>query len=94
MALSYYHLDLGPLGAPEKDAHPLLLRDELCSPTAETLEHVYSQPTTVTVYGGRRIIKSPAYLAQIVNRFFGNKLERLILEMVGWPGEYKEPFFG
>lgn len=93
MALSYCHLDQGSLAAPEKDAQPVLLRDEHCSPTAETLEHVHAQPTTVTVYGERRRIKSPAYLAQIINRFFGNKVKRLILELVAWAGERNEPFW-
>lgn len=93
MALRYLHDDQGSLGAPEDDAQPILLRDGLCSPAAETLEHVYAQPTTVTVYGGRRRIKSPAYLAHILHYFFGNKVERLILELVAWGGERNEPFW-
>jgi len=71
----------------------VLLRDALCSSGAETLDHIYAQPTMLTVYGERRRFKSPEYLAQIVNRFFGNKVERLILELRAWAGERSEPFW-
>jgi hypothetical protein len=93
MVLEYHNVNLGMLEPPEEAAQPMLLRDALCSSGAETLEHVYAQPTTLTVYGGRRRIKSPEYLAHIVNRFFGNKIERLILELRVQSGERNLPFW-
>jgi hypothetical protein len=70
------------LGAPdpEHESEPVLLRDLHCIPGAETLEHVFAQPTTLTINGGRGQFKSPEHLVEVVSRFFGNRVERLILE--------------
>jgi hypothetical protein len=72
---------LWSLDAPEDGADPVLLRYVHCISGAETLEHVFAQPATLTVYGGRGRFKSPEHLVDMVNRFFGNRIERLILEL-------------
>ncbi|KAG6355065.1 hypothetical protein INS49_004146 [Diaporthe citri] len=57
------------------------LGDVHCDPKAETLEHVLSEPTTLTVFGRMGEFNSPEQLVGIVSRFFGNKIERLILQL-------------
>ena len=81
MEFEYTTSNLLSLEPPEDGAEPVLLRDALCNPAAETLEHFYAQPTTLTVLGRRGEFKSPKHLVDMVNRFFGEKIERLILEL-------------
>lgn len=73
--------ELWSLDPPEDDADPILLRDVHCLPGAESLEHAFSQPTTLTVYGGRAQFKSPQHLVALISRFFGTRIERLVLEL-------------
>jgi hypothetical protein len=65
----------------EESTDSVLLRDVHCIPGAETLEHIFAQPKTVTVDGGRGRFKSPEHLVDIVSRFCGNRIEKLILKL-------------
>ncbi|KAF2866303.1 hypothetical protein BDV95DRAFT_584482 [Massariosphaeria phaeospora] len=72
--------------APEDGEDPVVLRNVHCLPGAETLEHVFAKPTSLTVCGGRDQFKSPEHFVSMINRFFGDRVERLSLE--SWAGHH------
>lgn len=69
------------LDPPEDGADPVLLRDVHCSPEAESLEHAFSQPTSLAVRWGRSEFKSPEHFVGIISRFFGRRIERVVLQL-------------
>jgi hypothetical protein len=76
---------LWSLEPPEDGAQPVVLRNVHCLPGAETLEHVFSRPTTLTVNAGE--FKSAEHLVAMVFRFFGNRVRRLVLDLVVHEGD-------
>jgi hypothetical protein len=70
---------LWSLKPPEKGAEPVVLRSLHWLPGADTLEHVFAQPTTLTVNAGR--FKSAEHLVGIVFRFFSNRIQRLVMNL-------------
>jgi hypothetical protein len=94
MALEYIPVDAKSIKAFKEDPELVSLRAQFASPKAETLERFYAEPTTVTVRAGMRAFRSPEHLAQILNRFFGKKVERLILDFWGDSDARHGPFWG
>jgi len=70
---------LWSLKPPEKGAEPVVLRSSHWLPGAETLERVFAQPTTLTVNAG--LFRSAEHLVGIVFRFFGNRIQRLVMDL-------------
>jgi len=95
----YETTPLWSLKPPTKDTRPVLLRSLEWSCEAETLAHVFPQPTTLTVLMGE--FESAEHFVELVSRFFGNRLQRLVLdqaidniasfERAYWPSTSKTP---
>lgn len=82
MVFHYYNDKLWSLEPPGADVDELLLRDVHCIPGVdESLEHVFARPTTLTVYGGRAEFRSAEHLVGLISRFFGDRIERVILKL-------------
>lgn len=64
MQFEYDTSTLWSLKPPKKGAEPVVLRSIHYLPSAETLEHVFAQPTTLTVNAGQ--FKSAEHLVEIV----------------------------
>ncbi|KAF4637349.1 hypothetical protein G7Y89_g708 [Cudoniella acicularis] len=79
----YLPSTLWSLKPPKEGTQPVVLRNVHCLPGAETLEHAFSQPTTLTVNAGQ--FKSAEHIVGMVSRFFGDKIQRLVLEL--WHNE-------
>ena len=75
--LDYSTFPIWSLKPPKKGAEPVLLRNLHCLPGAETLEHVFSQPETLTL--NVTWFKSATHLVGMLVRFFGYKIQRLII---------------
>lgn len=87
VCFEYDTKDLGYLEPPEDCAEPVLLRDVHCVPGSDSLEHVTSEPTTLTVkYGAKLPVKSPERFGSLIGRFFGRKIENLNFEL--WINEH------
>jgi hypothetical protein len=76
----YETCPLWSLKPPKDGSQPVVIRNLHCQPEAETLKHFFSQPTTLTIDMGR--FKSAEHFVNIVSRFFGNRIQRLVLVQV------------
>lgn len=74
---NYNALPLWSLKPPKNDAQPVVIRNLRCQPQAQTLRYFFPQPTTLTME--MRWFKSAEQFVEIVSRFFGNRIQRLIL---------------
>ncbi|KAJ4296735.1 hypothetical protein N0V90_006783 [Kalmusia sp. IMI 367209] len=108
MRLWYYNKspfkDVGHLELPEDETNSIIVRDH---GGLNTLEHIFAQPKTLMVStSGLESFESPEHFVDVVIRFFGHKVERLILnfinpweetlEQVYWPHKAEtraEPIF-
>jgi hypothetical protein len=95
MAFEYFPMDAASIKEFNEDPGLAPERAKFASSTAETLERFYPEPTSLTVRAAMRSFRSPEHLAQMVNRFFGNKVERLILNFRGnYDDVWRNPFWG
>jgi hypothetical protein len=94
MALEYFPMDTASTKEFNEDPEHALLRAKFTSSKAETLERFYPKPTSLTIRAEIRAFRSPKHLAQMVNHFFGNKVEQLILDFWGDEDAWCSPFWG
>lgn len=79
MQFKYDTSHLWSLERPKQGAAPIVLRSVHSNPRAETLEHVFSQPTALAVNAGH--FKSAEHLVGMIFRFFGSRIRRLVMDL-------------
>jgi hypothetical protein len=68
------------LQPPKRNAQPVTIRNLHCQPESLALKYFCPQPTTLTIEMGR--FKSAKHFVEVVLRFFGKKIQRLVMVQV------------
>jgi len=76
----YETLPAWSLKPPKDGARPLVIRNLHCQPEADSVKYFFSRPTTLSIRTGR--FNSAEHFVDIVHRFFGNRIQRLVLVQV------------